>query len=299
MSTKDGFTPGHPLPHFLIEHADEADVGKAWDGAVISSRVLKGSILAATASLIAILLVENPVALFANVVPSSLIDMSAVEPGTDQSMPASTADTQALPPTAKDAPSHIPSVRNSARLFADVTPSAVSKSASQPDTDQSTPTIQSTPHAQALPPTAKGASSRDEIVATSQPAAQHQTEKSEPPPEALFRQFEAWAVEKDARSRVGYLQPVQDAPAQVAQNATAPVAENARAPLRPLQKSRHVRPVHHARADTRSVHDPRKKVRREQTARAEVPPPQEARAQDQPMQNLQIPSFLQTFGWQN
>jgi hypothetical protein len=299
MSTKDGFTPGHPLPHFLTEHADEADVGKAWDGAVISSRVLKASILVATASLIAILLVENPVALFASVVPSSLIDMSAVEPGTDQSTPASTADTPALPPTARDAPSHIPSMRNSATLFADVTPSAVSKSASQPDTDQSTPTIQSTADAQALPPTAKDASSRNEIASASEPAGQSQTENSEPSSEALFRQFQAWAAEKDAQAQVGPVQPVQDARVQVAQNATAPVAENARAPLRPLQKPRHVGPVHHARAVTRPVHDPRKKVRQEQTARAEVPPPQDARAQDQPLQNLQIPSFLQTFGWHN
>jgi hypothetical protein len=171
------------------------------------------------------------------------------------------------------------SVGNPATLFAefaDVATPLVNKSALQPGTDQSTPTIQSTADARAstadalaLPPTAKDAPTRD----------------------ALFRQFQAWAADKDAQARVG---PVRDAPGQVVQNAPAPVTANARASLRPMQEDRHVRPVHHEQAEIRPVQNPRKKVRQEQTARAEVPPVQDAGAQDQPMQN-----FLQGLGLRN
>jgi hypothetical protein len=263
MPTKDDFYPDHPVPLFLAdepEHlADEPeqqDIGKAWDRAAISSRVLKASILVATATAIgiAILSVGNPVT-----------------------------------------------------LFADVTASLIDKSALQPGTDQSTPTIQSTADAQALPPTAKDAPTRDEIAAAPESAGQSQTENSEPSSEALFRQFQAWAAEKDAQAQVGPVQSVQDAPApvaeyalaQVADNPPAQVAENARAPLRPMQKHRHVRPVRSARAEIRPAQNPRKKVRREQNAPVQVPPAQDARAQDQSVQNAQAPSFLQTFGWRN
>ena len=247
MPTKDGFNPDHPL--FLADEPEQQGIGKAWDRvAVISSRVLKASILVATATAIGIAI------------------LSMGNPGT---------------------------------LVAYITASLVDKSALQPGTDQSTPTIQSTADAQALPPTAKDAPTRDEIAAASEPAGQSQTENSEPPSEALFRQFQAWAAEKDAQAQVGPVQHVQDATAQVVQNAPAQVAENARAPLRPMQKHRHVRPVHSARAEIRPVHNPRKKVRREQNARVQVPPAQDARAQDQSVQNAQAPSFLQTFGSRN
>jgi len=247
MPTKDGFNPDHPL--FLADEPEQQGIGKAWDRvAVISSRVLKASILVATATAIGIAI------------------LSMGNPGT---------------------------------LVAYITASLVDKSALQPGTDQSTPTIQSTADAQALPPTAKDAPTRDEIAAASEPAGQSQTENSEPPSEALFRQFQAWAAEKDAQAQVGPVQHVQDATAQVVQNAPAQVAENARAPLRPMQKHRHVRPVHSARAEIRPVHNPRKKVRREQNARVQVPPAQDARAQDQSVQNAEAPSFLQTFGLRN
>jgi hypothetical protein len=248
MPTEDGFNPDHPLPLFLADEPEQQRIGKAWDRAVISSRVLKASILVATATAIgiAILSVGNPVT-----------------------------------------------------LFADVTASLVDKSALQPGTDQSTPTIQSTADAQALPLTAKDAPTRNEIAAASESAGQSQTENSEPSSEALFRQFQAWAAEKDAQAQIGPIQSVQDAPAQVAENAPAQVAEDARAALRPMQKHRHVRPVHSARAEIRPVQNPRKKVRREQNAPVQVPPAQDARAQDQSVQNAQAPSFLQAFGWRN
>ena len=98
MPTKDGFTPEHPLPLFLVEH-DEPGVGEAWETTVTSSRILKTSILVVTASLIAFLLVENPATLFANVM-ALLIDKSALQPVNGQSMPTirSASGAQALPP---------------------------------------------------------------------------------------------------------------------------------------------------------------------------------------------------------
>ena len=198
MPTNDGFTPNHPLPLFLSEHADEPDFEKAWDRAVISSRILKMSILVVTASVIAILLVENPVA-----------------------------------------------------LFADVTASLVNISALQPGTDQSTPTIQSTAGTQALPPTARGAPTREEIAAAFETAHQSQTEISQPLAEALFNQFQAWAAEEDAQAPVGSVQPVQDAQAQVVQNAPAQV--------RPMQKHRQVQRVQNAPAEIGPERHPRRR----------------------------------------
>ena len=106
MPTKDGFTPDHPLPVFLSEYAEEFEqpgMGKAWDGAAISSRILKMSVLAVAAMAIAILWLGNPVALFANVT-ASLVDMTALQPGAGQSTPAIQSTAQALPPTPTDAP---------------------------------------------------------------------------------------------------------------------------------------------------------------------------------------------------
>src|ERR1700730_16234152 len=108
MPTKDNFTPDNPLPVFLSERADEPEqpgMGIAWDRAVVSSRILEASILIVTATAIAILLVGNPVPFFANVT-AALVDMSALQPGTDQSTPTiqSTAGTQDLLPTAREAP---------------------------------------------------------------------------------------------------------------------------------------------------------------------------------------------------
>jgi hypothetical protein len=255
MRIKDGFNPDHRLPRFLADEPEQQGMGKAWDRAVISSRLLNASIWAAAATAlgIAILSVGNPVTLFADVTAS----------------------------------------------IADVKASLVDKSALQPGTDQSAPTIQSTADIQALSPTAKDAPPREEIAAASEPAGQSQTENSEPASEGLFRQFQAWAAEKDAQ--VGPVQSVQDAPAQVLQNARPQVAEDTRASLRPMQKHRHVRHTLNARAEMRPEHNPRKKVRREQNSRVQDPPAQAARAQEQGqvVQNVQAPSFLQTFGWRN
>jgi hypothetical protein len=183
----------------------------------------------------------------------------------------------------------ISSVGNRVTLFAGVTASVVDNSTVQPGTDQSTPTVQSAADAEALPPTAKDAfRAAYEIAAASEPAGRNQTENSELSSEALFREFQAWAAEKDAQAQVGPVQqPVQDAPAKA--------AGNARASLRLMQKHRHVRPVHNARAEMRPAQNPRKKIRREQNARVEVPSAQDARAQVQYVQN----PLLQIMDWRN
>ena len=210
MATKDGSPPDDLFPSGHAE-PKQPGIGNAWHRAVISSRILKTSILVATVTVIAILTVGNPIALFATV-KASLVDIWVFQPGTDQS----TAGAQALPPTARDAPT------------------------------------------------------RDEIVAALEPADRSQTEINELPAEALVKQFQAWAAEEDARAQVGPVQPVQDAPAPVAQN----VSER----VRPTQKHRQVRPVQNAQAEIRPVPNPRAKVRREQNARVQVRPAPDTRA---------------------
>jgi hypothetical protein len=104
MATNDSF------PLFLSDHTEESKqpvIGKARDRAAISSRILKTSILVVTAAAIvfAIRLVGNPLVLFTNAT-ASLVATSAPQDGTGRSMPTgqSTADVQALPPTANEAP---------------------------------------------------------------------------------------------------------------------------------------------------------------------------------------------------
>ena len=275
MPTKDDFTPDSPLPLFLSERADEPEqpgIVIALDSAVIWSRILKTSILVVAAAAIAILLVENPIALFANVT-ASLVDISALQPGTDQSTPTirSTAGTQALPPTAKDEPP------SNAGANPESSPALDDKSALQSPTSGSQ--------------TATDAPPRNEIAAARETADQSQTELRQPSADAdaLHKQYQAWAAEQDPPAQV--VQPAQDAPAQVVQDA--------RPPVRHMKKHRHVPPVQNARAEIRSERHPQAKVRREQNARAQVPPVQDATAQDQSVQNAQPPSFLQSLGWRN
>ena len=171
MPTKDGLTNDHPLPLFLAEHAEEPeqwDIGKAWDRAVISSRILKTSILIVTATAIgvAVISVGNPVVLLANVT-ASLFDTSALQPGTGQSTPTiqSTAGTQDLLPTARDE--------------APINPGANPESAPPSDgiaTD--TPT-------------------RNVMAAASEPADRGQVEADQPSADDLFKRFQAWAAEQD------------------------------------------------------------------------------------------------------
>jgi hypothetical protein len=104
MATND------PIPLFLsdlTEDPEQAGILKAWDTAVIASRILKIGILivAAAAIVFAVLSMGNPSVLFANAT-AFLVGTSAPQDGTGQSIPTiqPTADAQALPPTASEAP---------------------------------------------------------------------------------------------------------------------------------------------------------------------------------------------------
>jgi hypothetical protein len=282
MSTKDGFTPDHPLPVFLSEYSDEPeqpDIGNAWDTPVVSTRILKTSILGVTAAAIvlAILSAGNPPMLFANAT-AFLADISALKPGTDDSTPA----------------------------------------------------IQPTAGAQALPPAASGAPTGDETAAALKTADQ----TADP----VLNQFQAWAAEQDTRAQVAAAQPLQDvqpqpvqddqpqpaqdAQPQIMQDAQPEPVEEARPQLRHTQKHRQVRHVQNARAEIPAEQNLRPKPRRKQNARVQDArtqdaraqgrpardartqerPVQDARTQDrsvQPVQNAQPPSLLQSLGFRD
>ena len=110
--------------------------------------------------------------------------------------------------------------------------------------------------AQPLPPTTTAAPPRGEIAA-SVGAGRDQVEKSERSSDALFRQYQAWAAERDAPTDVKSAQPAQDDPqpaqddpqpaqddpepaqddaAKIAQTAPAQAAENASAPHQLVKK---------------------------------------------------------------
>ena len=158
--------------------------------------------------------------------------------------------------------------------FTNATASLVGTSAPQ-DGAQSTPTIQSTADAQALPPTAREAPTGAEIAAAFNSAYQSQTENPQPAADGLFKEYQAWAAEEDARTQVRPVQkqvrPVQNARAEVgpARTARAKVVKNARAQVRREQNGVQVRPV------------------------------QNTQAQAQPAQNAQPPWLLQSLGGHN
>lgn len=224
--------------------------------------------------------------------------------GTDGAVPASRAfKASILIATATATGIAVLAMGNPAGLLAEMSASLVGNSTPQP-----TPAVQSAADAPALvasaadaqdlPPTTNEVATRTEIAA-SEPAGKDQTEKSEPPSEALFKQFQAWAAEQDAQAHGGPVQPVQDAPAQAMQNDPAPTAKNIGVPYRQVQKRRQVRAaVRNARAEVRAQ-NLRKQIPREQGARAERPPVQDARAQDQSAQNAPGLSFLPIFGQRN
>jgi hypothetical protein len=166
--------------------------------------------------------------------------------------------------------------------FTNATASLVGTSAPQ-DGTQSMPTIQSTADAQALPPTAREAPTGAEIAAAFNSAYQSQTENPQPPAEAVFKQFQAWAAEEDAQVRP--TPSVQDAQPRVQDDQARVV--NARAEVRPVKNVRtHVRSEHNARAKVRHLKNAQARMRREQNTQAQV----------QPVQNAQPPGLLQSLG---
>jgi hypothetical protein len=232
MATND------PIPLFLSDHTEEHEqpgIGK--DRAVLSSRILKASILVVTAAAIvfAILSMGNPLVLFENAT-ASLVATSAPQDGTGQSMPIiqSTADAQALPPTASEAPTG----DEIAAAF---------KTADQNQTE-----IRQPP-AEALLNQFQAWAAEEDARAQVQPVHDAQ---AQPVQDAQAQ------VVQNARAQVRPVQkqrqirPVQNARAEVRpeQNARAKVVKNARAQVRREQNARaQVRPEQNAQAQDLSV----------------------------------------------
>ena len=262
MATEDGFQPDRP-PIFLSRHPEEAgpsDIGKGWDIATISSRILKTSILAVavTAIGIAILSVGNPVMLVANVT-DWWVDKPALQREADPATsPTQTiAGTQDSPTTTMDAPPRD-------EIAAAVEPT-------EPSQTETTGQRQ-----------AEGGQRQAE---NSQPI----TADNQPVTEELFKQFQAWAAEEETRKQAG------SAPA-----APVRVAQDGPAQARPAKKHRRVHSVQNARAEIRPQRHHRARVReQQQDAREQVPPVADPRAQDPSLQNAQPPSFLQSLGFRN
>jgi hypothetical protein len=181
------------------------------------------------------------------------------------------------------------SIDNPMTLFADATAS-VDKSASQPGTNEPTPSIQSavvqlTADAEAPPVTPEGPTHE---MSVSEPASQIQAENSETSLGALFREFQAWNAEQDARDLA---KPARDDPAPVAEIAPAEIAP---AYVRPMQKHRRARTIRNARAEMiRHVRERRANIR-QKNERVQARPAQDAQAQTQSAQYAEPPSFLES-----
>ena len=278
--THDGFHPAR-APIFLSRSAEETrepdiakaaigkadigsradigrtDIGRAWDIELISSRILKACILVATVPAvgIAVLSIENPASLVAN-----LADWASDKPAlqADADPPVSTIQSIAITAT-QDLPA----------TTATDTPTREEVAVAAEPAAQSQPAEQTQLAQQSLP------------AQQSQPPQQTQAEVAEPVTEALFKQFQAWAAEEEARS-----QHTQAAPARVAQEA----------PARSVKKHRPARSAQNARAEIRPHRNHR---RQDQDARGQIAPSADPRLQDPPVQNAQPPSLLQSLGLTN
>jgi hypothetical protein len=257
MATND------PIPLFLSEHHDRPDNGK--DRAVISSRIVKTSILIVTAAAIvfAIAAVGNPLVLFESATASLFAPSTPRDDtGTGQSMPSiqSTADAQAVPPTASAAPT-------GGEIAASKTADQGQAEIRQPPGDVLLNKFQAW---------AAEADARPQV----QPV----------PP----------VQEEDARPQVPRVQPVQDAQAPVVEeNARAPVRHlQKQRQLRRAQNAR-AKNVRNARAQMRRAQDARAQAQPEPNAQPQGRPVQDAQAPARPVQDGQ-PSWLpQSLGWRN
>jgi hypothetical protein len=191
-------------------------------------------------------------------------------------------------------------------VLANATASLVGTSA--PHGTQSMPKIQSTADAAALLPTASEAPTGDEIAVVFKTANQSQTEISQPPAEALLKQFQAWAAEEETRDEItGAIEPADQGQTEIRQPPAEALLKqfqawaaekDARAEVRPVKNAReHVRSEHNVRAKVRRVHNARVHVRPAKNARAEVRQEQNSQAQDRSVQNVQASWPERKFGW--
>jgi hypothetical protein len=186
---------------------------------------------------------------------------------------------------------------NPVSLVADVTAAWTDRSEVQPGADPSTATTPSIAAVQDTPPATTDTPTREETAATPEPAAQTRAEVDQPPSEAMFKQFQAWAAEEDARTQAEPVKPARDfPPVQAMQDAPARVAQEAPAQVQPAKKQRRAKSVQNARAEIRHQRQPRTRYREEPSAPAPLAPVPDPRAQEQAAQPSQTPSFLQSFG---
>jgi hypothetical protein len=245
MPMNDDFAPDHHLPLFLSRHVDEPDVGRAWDIATISSRILRVGLLVVTASAIGFVLADDPVALFASV-KASLFDASALH-ASEQSTAViqSTSDAQELPPTAADAPTR----EEIAAAFA----AAHQRLAQNAE-----------PPAEALLKQFQAWAAKEDAQAP------------------VMREQPVQAAREDAQPPVKSVPPVQDTPTQAAEDAPAPVrhmarhrhvrpVQNARAEMRQQYSRRLVRREQTARVQGPPVQDPRAQAQDQAAQNAQSP----------------------------
>jgi hypothetical protein len=235
--TPDGFvTDQQPLPSFLsADKTEPQDVGILWEAAAISSRVVKMSILAASAALIGIVTLEvvHPVTRVPKFM-APLIDMAA----------------------------------------------------GQRDASPSTPRLRSGADAEVSASLAGDGPARDETPAAPQPTGQTQTEGNGLSSEALFREFQIWALRQTLRGQIEPLPPEEAGP--------APIAVDAPMPAPPLQKPRKPKPAQSVQAQAPHIPIPRARLQWGQMAHVDGRPVQDPRGQDQASQTAPPPSWLQS-----
>jgi hypothetical protein len=285
MAAKDRF------PLALSDYAEDPeqpDTGTTWNRAVISTRILRASVLGTTAAAIvfAIVAVENPRLFFANAefffanTKAFLVSVSRPQEGSGETTPVtqSTAVAQAFPPIAGEAPTG-----------GEIAAPFKTADQSQTETRQ--------------PPT-------ENLLGQFQAWATGEDARGVVPPVQPLQDAQAQPV-RDAQPQP---QLVQDAQANSRQDARANPAQDARAQIRPVQKHRPVRHVRNARSEIRLNQNHRAKLRREQNARVQLRPAQDARAQDiraqdiraqdaraqePPVQNVRTPTFLESIGFRD
>jgi hypothetical protein len=130
-------------------------------------------------------------------------------------------------------------------LFASVTASQVSPPAPRDGSGHSTPAIQSTASAEAVP----GSQLGDELAAAFKSALENKAEVERARAEALFNQFQAWAAEEDAQALPAPQQSVQDVRTDIVQSP-------------PLPKRRPIQVAHTARSQDSSPQNAQSLVRR-------------------------------------
>jgi hypothetical protein len=136
------------------------------------------------------------------------------------------------------------SVGNAIR-FTSVTASQVSPPAPRDDSGHSTPAIQSTASAEAVP----GSQLGDELAAAFKSALENKAEVDRARTEALFNQFQAWAAEADAQALPRPRQPVEDVRTDIVEHP-------------PLPKRRPIQIAHTARSQDSSPQNAQSFMRR-------------------------------------